>query len=285
MTRQAPNIVADQNAATDSRMSRMNAPVTLLGAPWDGSSSFARGAAGGPAAIRAALASEAGNPWTETGRNLRQILGDSGDVRLPEDSPRSAIENAVAEIIRCGQKPIILGGDHSITYPAVRAVAAACETLTLVHVDAHPDIHDAFEGDPYSHASPFARIMEEFGHIRLVQVGVREATPHQREQAERFGAEWLEMKDHARWKRIETSGPVYVSCDLDGLDPAFAPGVSHPSPGGMSTRQLLDMLHGLAADAEIVGADVVELNPTRDFLGLTAQTAAKITAELAGLMA
>lgn len=285
MTYQVPNIIHASSLDAKAGRPVPLPPVALLGALWDGSSSFARGAAGAPAAIRAALACEAGNPWTETGHDINIILGDAGDVR-PEPDPRTAVELGVAKIIRGGQKPIILGGDHSITHPAVRAVAAAHRTLTVIHFDAHPDIHDAFEGDRHSHASPFARIMEELGNIRLVQVGLREATPHQREQAARFGAEWMEMKDHATWPVIEPDGPMYISIDLDALDPAFAPGVSHPSPGGMSTRQLLDILHALPSrDTPIVGADVVETNPTRDFLGLTAQTAAKLTAELAGLMA
>ncbi len=286
MATEAPSTCSYSKSVTDNRKGADHATVALLGAPWDASSSFARGSAGGPAAIRAALACESGNSWTETGRDLRVILTDAGDVCLTQADPRAAIELAVAEIIRNGQKPLVLGGDHSVTYPVVRAVAAHHETLTIIHIDAHPDIHEAFEGDQFSHASPFARIMEEFGHIRLVQIGIREGTPHQREQAERFGAVWLEMKDRATWPRLEPTGAVYVSCDLDALDPAFAPGVSHISPGGLSTREILDLLHGITGDrTEIVGADVVEMNPTRDFMSLTAHTAAKIAAELAGLMA
>jgi agmatinase len=284
MTRPAPHTTTDQQPERHARHGSTAATVALLGVPWDGSSSFARGAAGGPAAIRATLASEAGNPWTETGTNLRAFLEDDGDVALAASEPFAAIESAVADIVSRGRAPLVLGGDHSVTYPAVRAVAPAYATLTILHFDAHPDNYDAFEGDPYSHASPFARIMEDFPHIRLVQIGLREATPHQRRQAERFDAVWLEMKEHARWPALSASGPVYVSVDLDALDPAFAPGVSHPSPGGLTTRQLLDMLHGLGPDATVVGADVVELNPTRDLMGLTALTAAKIAAELAGLM-
>jgi arginase family enzyme len=124
--------------------------------------------------------------------------------------------------------------------------------------------------------------MEEGLCTRLVSVGIRTATGHQREQKERFGIQWLEMRDKANWPRLAFDTPVYVSVDLDALDPAFAPGVSHHEPGGMTTRKLLDILH--AIDAPIVGADVVELNPDRDRDRVTAMTGAKIIKELAGMM-
>jgi arginase family enzyme len=161
----------------------------------------------------------------------------------------------------------------------VRAIGARQSGLTLVHFDAHPDLYDVFEGDRLSHACPFARIMEEGLASRLVQIGIRTLNAEQRAQAERFSVELVEMKDFRPDLVVEAQGPVYVSVDLDGLDPAFAPGVSHPEPGGLSTRDLIGVVQRLRG--RVVGADVVELNPARDPDGATARVAAKIAKELA----
>jgi agmatinase len=177
---------------------------------------------------------------------------------------------------------LALGGDHSVTYPLLRAHARHGVRPTILHVDAHADLYDEFEGDRLSHACPFARVMEEGLATRLVQVGIRTLTAHQRAQAERFGVEMVEMRDFRADLEFDLEPPVYVSLDLDALDPAFAPGVSHHEPGGLSTRDVIALLHGL--EGRIAGADLVELNPTRDIHGMTAMVAARLAKELAGLM-
>lgn len=189
----------------------------------------------------------------------------------------------MADVLRNGGRPLVLGGDHSVTYPVVRAVAAAHGPFTLLHFDAHADLYDELDGDRFSHACPFARIMEEGLVARLVQVGIRTLTAHQRAQAARFGVEVVDMRAVAAGARPQVSGPVYVSVDLDVLDPSCAPGVSHWEPGGLTTRELLTMLQ--AIDAPIVGADLVEYNPLRDASGMTAMVAAKVCKELLDAMA
>ena len=154
--------------------------------------------------------------------------------------------------------------------------------LTILHIDAHPDLYDEFEGDRYSHACPFARIMEERLATRLVQVGIRTMSGPVRAQADRFGVEVIDMRAWEAGMRPVVAGPSYVSVDLDGLDPAFAPGVSHWEPGGLSVRDVIGMIQ--AIPGRIVGADVVELNPLRDHDGMTAMVAAKIVKELASAM-
>jgi agmatinase len=177
--------------------------------------------------------------------------------------------------------PIFLGGDHMVTYPIVAGIAEARGPVNILHFDAHPDIYDDYEGDPLSHASPFARIMERGLASRLVQVGIRTLNKHCREQAQRFGVEIVEMR-HFKPEAVPLlEGPLYVSIDMDALDPAFAPGVSHHEPGGLSVRDVLSVLHRI--ETPILGADVVEYNPTRDINGLTAVVAAKFVKELAGL--
>jgi arginase len=177
---------------------------------------------------------------------------------------------------------VLLGGDHSITYPIVKAVAGRHRELTIFHFDAHPDLYDEFEGNRLSHACPFARIMEAGLAKRLVQVGIRTINRHQREQAQRFGVEVVEMRGLPAYEKLKGAGPVYVTFDMDVLDPGFAPGVSHREPGGMSVREAIAHLH--AIKGQIVGADVVEYNPVRDVAGLTATVAAKMVKEILGKM-
>lgn len=322
--------------------------VALLGLPTDLASSYLRGPARGPAALRAALHSPSGHLGTETGLDLANDprFVDVGDLELPagdvadpteipvgervgedEGNPREGparaaaeetgegreeldqehregsieaadedpgevtrrrIEEAAAALLEQGSRLLALGGDHAVTYPLLCAHARHHENLTVLHLDAHPDLYHHFEGDRWSHACVFARVLERDLVARLVQVGIRAMNTVQRRQAERFGVEVvdfhrLEMHQRRRpgWAPA-IQGPVYLSLDLDALDPAFAPGVSHPEPGGLSTREVIHLIHNL--DGPLVGADVVELNPTRDVHDLTARTAAKLVKEIAGRM-
>jgi arginase len=261
-------------------------PPCLIGLPYDASSSFLRGASDAPPLIRQALRSPAGNDWSERLHDLSddQVLGDAGDLLLAADgTARDAIEAGIESLLARPARPIALGGDHSVTYPVLRAInRVSCRRPTILHIDAHADLYDDFEGDRYSHACPFARIMEEGLASRLVQVGIRTLTPHLQAQAERFSVEVIDMRAWAAGARPRIDGPVYVSVDLDALDPAFAPGVSHWEPGGLSTRDVVGMIQSLST--AIVGADIVEFNPRRDASGMTATVAAKFVKELASAM-
>jgi len=227
------------------------------------------------------MRSPAGNQYTERGADLSK-LADAGDMTLTDEAAnaRVMIQAGIELSLQNGFQPIALGGDHSITYPILRAIAQAHRRVTILHIDAHGDLYDEFEGDRFSHACPFARIMEDELCGRLVQVGIRTLTPHQRDQIARFNVDTIEMQHFAGGARPSISGPVYLSIDVDGLDPAFAPGVSHREPGGLSVREVLSMIHGLGSP--IVGADVVEFNPAQDLGGVTASVAAKIVREIAG---
>jgi len=260
-------------------------PPRLIGLPYDAGSSFQAGPAAAPPLIREALYSPAGNLWTEDLRDLGGPggLSDAGDLLLPPTGEaRALIEDGVGRLLAGGARPIALGGDHSVTYPALCALGRHHPGLTVLQIDAHPDLYADFEGNPFSHACPFARIMEEGLAARLVQVGIRAMNGHQHAQANRFGVEVIDMRAWMRGVRPVLSGPLYISIDLDGLDPAHAPGVSHREPGGLSVRDLLDLIQGLPAP--LVGADVVEFNPGRDPLSLTAPVAAKLVKEIAGRM-
>jgi len=261
------------------------AKLAIIGIRYDENSSFTKGAADAPPQIRAALRSDAWNLTTENGTDLSgdSTFFDAGDIEPVAGSDMlTLIENSIYTLIGDGLTPISLGGDHSITHPIVRAFTRKYKDLSILHFDAHPDIYDSYQGNRNSHASPFARIMEQRLVKRLVQVGVRTFTAHQRDQIKKFGVETIEMRNVTPDLQLEFDSPVYISFDVDALDPAFAPGVSHREPGGLSTRQAIDLIQRLKG--RVVGADIVEFNPRMDPLHITGTVCAKIFKEIAAKM-
>eukprot|EP00729_Bicosta_minor_P008520 gene8520-11680_t len=259
------NAVRTKRTATSYGQQRLG----VLGVPWDLGSSFATGAAEGPAQIRAALQSDHWNSACElTGEDTVKWWDDVGDVDLANR---------------------IKTGDAAAAMDAIEAKVTQLKKIDILHFDAHPDLYDKLDNNAYSHACPFARIMESQPVGRLLQVGIRTMNTHQREQAERFGVEVVHMHNiQSLQKYADTlvfDNPLYISVDLDVLDPAFCPGVSHNEPGGLSTRELLTLLQRVQAP-EVVGADVVELNAnlTNDPSGRSKYVAAKVFKELVALM-
>jgi agmatinase len=259
--------------------------IVVLGVPSDENSSSMRGPARAPALIRHKLHSGEANLSAETGIDLEahDRWLDLGDLDLaPGMAGLEQIEQAARQLVARGHYVVTLGGDHAVTYPLVRGYHHSYSDLNILHLDAHPDLYDELDGNRYSHACPFARIMEENLATRLVQVGIRTMNPHQRQQAERFQVEVIDMLHWQPGLLPAFDGPVYLSLDLDVLDPAFAPGVSHHEPGGLSTREVIRLIQGL--EASLVGADIVEYNPERDSVGMTAMTAAKLLKEIIACM-
>lgn len=257
--------------------------VAVVGVPLDVNSSFLRGPALAPRRIRDVLQSGSTNWCTEDEEDLstRTDWRDIGNLELASgEAALSSIQQGIEHLLKRGMRVLSLGGDHSITYPIIRAYAAAHADLTLLHIDAHPDLYNEFEGQRFSHACPFARIMEEGLVKRLVQIGIRTMNAHQRQQAERFGVEVIMMREYHRDLALDLQGPLYISLDLDALDPAFAPGVSHHEPGGFSVRDVLTLLQRI--NVPLVGADIVEYNPVRDHADMTAMVAAKFYKEFVG---
>jgi len=261
-------------------------PIRLLGIPWDAHSSYMQGPAQAPPGIRTAFACASANKWTESGIDLGQegMVHDAGDLVIQgKTDPVAQIQTQVAKLLDRGAPILCLGGDHAVTYPVVRAVSEKYTPLNILHFDAHPDLYDVLDNDRLSHACPFSRIMETGRVARLVQVGIRCMTGHLQQQAEKFGVEVHEMRHWQGPPAFTFDGPLYISFDMDALDPAFAPGVSHWEPGGLSVRDVIGILHQVTAD-RIMGADLVEFNPRQDPSGRTAMVAAKIMKELMGLM-
>lgn len=259
--------------------------VSLLGLPTDQHSSFLRGAAKAPSVIRAALGSPHAGLTAMNGLVVDDsLLRDLGDAPLREDdSDFERMVEAVRAAFAAGPT-VVLGGDHMVTYPVLRGMAeAGVAPPQIVHIDAHSDLYEDFEGDPLSHASPFARIMEAGLAAGLTQLGIRAPNAHLIAQAKRYGVKVFAPHEHAQGLAAPPAGPTYLSIDLDGLDPAFAPGVSHHEPGGLTTREVLEVIW--RTPGPVIGGDIVELNPDRDVNGMTAVLAAKLLKELAARIA
>jgi agmatinase len=254
--------------------------IIIQGIQWDAKSSFQKGPAKAPALIRKALYSDSMNFYAENGIAIEnEYVTDKGDFEIKDYFD---IEKTTSQHLDKNTKVLSLGGDHSVTFPIIKAYHNHYPKLDILHIDAHADLYDNYEGDPYSHACPFARIMENGFAVKLVQVGIRTLNPHQVEQAKKYKVVVHEMRNLNLSSISKFENPLYISLDMDGFDPAFAPGVSHHEPGGLSSRQVITLIQEL--DAEVVGADIVEYNPNRDFQDMTAYLAAKMMKELLGKM-
>lgn len=254
--------------------------IIIQGIKYDEKSSFQKGPRLAPPLIREALNSSSSNIFAENGMSIdHKMIDDKGDFEV---SSYFDIETITAKNLEAGHKILTLGGDHSISYPIIKAIHKKYPVIDILHIDAHPDLYDSLDGDKYSHACPFARIMEGGLAMRLVQIGIRTLNKHQAQQAEKFKVEIHQMKDYDLSKIPQFKNPLYISLDMDGFDPAYAPGVSHYEPGGLNSRQVIDIIQNIKT--EIIGADIVEYNPLKDFQQLTAYLAAKMMKELLAKM-
>ena len=254
--------------------------LAWVGIPFDDHSSFLKGTALAPQIIMDEYHSDAYNYYTE---NLHHIENDPR-ISFAGILPIVTYDDIYAHyrnLLKIYPKILGLGGDHSITYPILKAYAEVYGNLNVLQFDAHPDLYEELDGNRFSHACPFARAHEDGIINEHIQIGIRAHTKFQQEQALKYQVTQYHMNKYP-WPEIDQREKWYISLDLDVLDPAFAPGVSHLEPGGMSSRALLSMIQKLKVD--IIGADIVELNPSRDFNGMTAVLAAKLLKELSSKM-
>ncbi|XP_022015661.1 arginase 1, mitochondrial isoform X1 [Helianthus annuus] len=278
------------------------ATTCLLGVPLGHHSSYHQGPQYAPPFIREGIWHGSSNNTTEAGVVLDdpRVMVDAGDIPIQElrrcevddDNLMQVVTDSVKVVMEEDPlRPLVLGGDHSISFPVVRAVSEKLGgPVDILHLDAHPDIYESYEGSIYSHASPFARIMEGGYARRLLQVGIRSINQEGRDQAKRFGVEQYEMREYEKYRDYlqnlklgEGVKGVYISIDVDCLDPGFVPGISHHESGGLSFRDCMNILMNLQGD--IVGADVVEYNPQRDLPnGMTTLVAAKFVREVTARM-
>jgi len=275
--------------------------VAILGAPMDDMVTYRPGARFGPRAIRAAHDDSRPSAWhMDLGIDpfVELEIVDAGDAPVtPGDAHRShrAIRAAVSSIVDAGVVPVVLGGDHSIAYPDITAVAAgpASGSLALVQLDAHADTATENYGVEWSHGTPFRHLVDE-GIVpgsRLVQIGLRGYWPEPPEfsWARRNGVRWHRMQEITErgidavvdsvLDEIDDAESLFVSVDIDVLDPAFAPGTGTPEPGGMTTRELLRALRRLVLAKGLAGMEVVEVSPPFDHAELTAMAAHRVVLE------
>ncbi len=254
--------------------------IIIQGILFDEKSSYQRGPALAPPLIRKALHSGAMNLYAENGYSIQNdAILDKGDFSIVDYFD---IQDITETFLKEDAKIFTLGGDHSISFPIVKAHQKKYPLLDILHIDAHADLYHEYEGDPYSHACPFARIMEGGFAANLVQVGIRTLNPHQQKQAEKYKVEIRNMSNLNLDTLPSFKNPLYISLDMDGFDPAYAPGVSHQEPGGLSSRQVIDLIQSI--ETEVIGADIVEYNPKRDFQEMTAFLAAKMMKEILAKM-
>jgi agmatinase len=271
--------------------------VAVLGAPTDDLVSDRSGTRFGPRAIRAASCPPGPHLEAKVDALAELSVVDFGDAPvIPADPVRThqAIEALVGQVLAAGAIPIVLGGDHSISEPDIRAVAAAHGPVGAVHFDTHTDTGTEVYGVEISHGTPFYRLVEH-GHLdprRYVQVGLRGYWPGEAElswQAERGVTSFFMHDVRAlgieevvrRAVEVVGAGPVFLSIDVDVLDPAYAPGTGTPEPGGMTTGDLLWAARTVTAELDLVGADVVEVIPTAvGSADITALAADRIVREI-----
>ncbi|MEW6351258.1 MAG: agmatinase [Thermodesulfobacteriota bacterium] len=258
----------------------------LIGLPFDGTCTYRMGAADAPRAIREVSDSiETYSPLLDM--DLEDSpFADLGDLEFTErahadvESILRTIELAATDIESRGAKILAVGGEHTITLPIVRVLAKTRPDLLVVHLDAHTDLRDHYEGNRFSHATVMRRVYDVLGPGRLVQLGIRAGTREEfrwmRDQNTILN--WGENGAEDLRARIG-SRPVYLTLDLDVLDPACLPGTGNPEPGGWFYKDLERLLVTLGS-ADLIGADVVELNPGLDPSQASSVTAAKIVREL-----
>ncbi|HEU5393825.1 MAG TPA: agmatinase [Candidatus Methylomirabilis sp.] len=262
------------------REAEAGARAVLLGLPLDATGCGRAGVKDGPAAVR-----QASQVLEEYSLPLRADFRDVGvydalDLPLPPGNLQGAlkaIEDEAGRILGAGLGLLALGGEHLVSLPLVRAAAARYPDLRILQLDAHADLADQYGGEPLTHATVMRRVAERVGPGKLIQAGIRSGTPEEAAFAE-VNTLWLDPRTAAgleSTRRALSGHPVYLTIDIDVLDPAFAPGVSCPEPAGWTTGEVLAVL-GASADLNVVALDLVEVCPPGDAGAATAVAAARI---------
>lgn len=266
--------------------------IVVLGIPYDGTVSFRPGTRFGPSAIRQELDGlETYSPYLDLDM-VDYKMCDIGDVEIPFGNTKKVIETIgrdVREILSDGKKTLALGGEHLVSYPIIQSYIERYEDLNIIHFDAHADLREDYLGEKLSHATVMRRVYDQMKSIdskgQLWQYGIRSGTKDEFE----FGRKYTHMR-RFDLEGVEdaikaiANGPVYVSIDLDVLDPSTFGGTGTPEPGGVSFKELISGMLKLRG-ANIVGADIVELSPHYDQSGVSTAVACKVLREMSLLMA
>ena len=257
--------------------------AVILGCPYDGSASFRPGARFGPSAIRrASWGIETFSPYFQ--RDLTQYpIHDMGDLELPlgeKEISLGLIRKALGQILSAKKFPILLGGDHLITLPIIEEILPIYPHLHIIQIDAHTDLREDYLGESLSHSTVMRKVVDHLGKGRLFQIGIRSGTEDEFKLATRMKSiVSLDSRSLSSMIKRLRNKPVYISLDLDVMDPSLLPGVGTPEPGGITFQEIISLLKELQA-LHVVGFDIVELTPDYDPTQVSSVTASVILREM-----
>jgi agmatinase len=257
--------------------------AVILGCPYDGSASFRPGARFGPSAIRrASWGIETFSPYFK--KDLSQCsIHDMGDLELPLGEKKislTLIRKALSKILSKKKFPILLGGDHLITLPIIEEIFRIYPQLRLIHIDAHTDLRDDYLGESLSHSTVMRKVVNHLGEGRLFQIGIRSGTEEEFSLARKMKSiVSLQPASLSSMTKRLRDQPVYISLDLDVIDPSLLRGVGAPEPGGLSFQEFISLLKKLQT-LHVIGFDIVELTPDYDLGQVSSITASVILREM-----
>lgn len=261
--------------------------VVLYGMPMDWTVSFRPGSRFGPARIReVSVGLEEYSAYLD--RELEDIkYYDAGDIPLPFGNPQKSIdiiEDFVDQVLATGKFPLGMGGEHLVSWPVMKAMYKKYPDLAIIHFDAHTDLREEYEGEPLSHSTPIRKIAEHIGPSNVYSFGIRSGMKEEFEWAKQNGMHISKFEVLEPLKEILPTlagRPVYVTIDIDVLDPAHAPGTGTVDCGGITSKELLASIHAIArSEVNVVGGDLVEVAPIYDPSEQTANTASKLIREM-----
>ncbi|MEK4127934.1 agmatinase [Anoxybacillus sp. FSL W8-0382] len=261
--------------------------AVIYGMPMDWTVSYRPGSRFGPARIReVSIGLEEYSPYLD--RELDEVkYFDAGDIPLPFGNAQRSldmIEQFVDRVLEAGKFPLGLGGEHLVSWPVMKAVYKKYPDLAIIHMDAHTDLREHYEGEPLSHSTPIRKIAELIGPKNVYSFGIRSGMKEEFEWAKQNGMYIAKFDVLEPLKEVLPTlagRPVYVTIDIDVLDPAHAPGTGTVDAGGITSKELLAAIHAIArSDVRVVGADLVEVAPVYDHSEQTANTASKLVREM-----
>ncbi|MGJ7920698.1 agmatinase [Neobacillus sp. LXY-4] len=275
------------NVFIKSHPSFEESQVVLYGMPMDWTVSYRPGSRFGPARIReVSIGLEEYSPYLD--RELDEVkYFDAGDIPLPFGNPQRSldeIEEVVSQILAADKFPFGMGGEHLVTWPVIKAMYKKYPDLAIIHMDAHTDLRESYEGEPLSHSTPIRKAANLIGPGNVFSFGIRSGMKEEFEWAKEVGMHISKFEVLEPLKEVlpKLAGrPVYVTIDIDVLDPAHAPGTGTVDAGGITSKELLASIHAIAnSNVNVVGADLVEVAPVYDHSEQTVNTAAKLIREM-----
>ncbi|OGP74477.1 MAG: agmatinase [Deltaproteobacteria bacterium RBG_16_49_23] len=277
------NLPIMEQTFISAKASFAEAKAVILGCPYDGSATFRPGARFGPSAIRkTSWGIETYSPYQES--DLTQIkIHDMGDLELPlgeKKTSLSLIQEGARRILSAKKFPIFLGGDHLITLPIIEEIHRVYPDVHVLHIDAHTDLREEYLGETLNHSTVMKKVLDLLSKGRLSQVGIRSGAQEEFALAEKIGSIlFSDPKSLRRMVNRLKNRPVYISLDLDVMDPGLLPGVGTPEPGGFTFQEILSLFKGLQP-LRVIGFDLVELTPDYDPSQISSVTASVILREM-----